>query len=85
MDELFWLQAMGPKDPFLARIQDETTKKFAMVNYGPWDRLDGNKPFIAEVGPKPEGANFYPVDMTKEEFEALQRSKQEKPLYPYPP
>ena len=71
MDELFWLQAMGAKDPFLARIQDETTKEFAMINYGPWDRLDGNKSFIAEIGEKPEGANFYPVDMTKEEFEAF--------------
>jgi hypothetical protein len=71
MDELFWLQAMGPKDPFLARIQDETTKEFAKINYGPWDRLDGNKSFISEIGPKPEGANFYPVDMTKEEFEAF--------------
>jgi len=80
MDELFWLQAMGPKDPFLARIQDETTKKFAMVNYGPWDRLDGNKPFIAEAGPKPEGANFYPVDMKKEEFEALNDANK-KSLY----
>lgn len=70
MDELFWLQAVGPRDPFLARIQDETTKKFAVINYGPWDRLDGNNSFIAEIGPKPLGANFYPVDMTKEEFEA---------------
>jgi hypothetical protein len=71
MDELFWQQALGPKDAFLSRIKDETTKKFAMVNYGPWDRLDGNKSFITEVGPKPEGANFYPVDMTKTEFEAF--------------
>lgn len=71
MDELFWLQAMGPKDAFLAKIQDETTRNFALVNYGPWDRLDGNISFIAEVGPKPEGANFYPMDMTKEEFEAF--------------
>jgi len=71
MDELFWLQAMGPKDPFLARIKDETTRQFAMINYGPWDRLDGNKSFIAEIGEKPAGANFYPVDMKKEEFEAF--------------
>ena len=33
MDDLYWLQAMGPKDAFLARIQDETTKKFAMINH----------------------------------------------------
>ena len=80
MDELYWQQAMGPKNAFLSRIQDETTKKFAMINYGPWDRLDGNKSFIAEVGPKPEGANFYPVDMTKEEFEAF-NDPDKKSLY----
>jgi len=70
MDELFWLQSMGPKEPFLARIQDESTKNFARINYGPWDRLGDNKPFIAQVGEKPAGANFYPLDMTKEEFDA---------------
>ena len=70
MDELFWLQAMGPKEPFLARIQDDNTRKFAMVNYGPWDRLGDNNSFIAGIGEKPAGANFYPLDMTKEEFEA---------------
>jgi hypothetical protein len=70
MDELFWLQASGPKDAFLARIQDESAKKFAMINYGPWDRLGDNKSFIAGIGEKPAGANFYPTDMTKEEFEA---------------
>jgi len=80
MDELFWQQAMGPKDAFLARIQDETTRKFAMINYGPWDRLGGNSSFIKEVGPKPEGANFYPVDMTKVEFEAF-NDPNKKSLY----
>ncbi|MCK9399429.1 MAG: Zn-dependent hydrolase [Bacteroidales bacterium] len=80
MDGLFWQQAMGPKDAFLARIQDETARKFALVNYGPWDRLDGNKSFIVEIGPKPEGANFYPVDMTKEEFEAF-NDPNKKSLY----
>jgi len=70
MDELFWLQAMGPKEPFLARLQDESAKKFALINYGPWDRLGDNKSFITGIGEKPAGANFYPTDMTKEEFEA---------------
>jgi hypothetical protein len=80
MDELFWQQAMGAKEPFLARIQDETTRKFAMINYGPWDRLDGNQSFIAEIGAKPEGANFYPADMTREEFEAF-ANPDKKSLY----
>lgn len=69
MDECFWFQAYGSKDSLLAGIADEKLRRFAEINYGPWDRLDGNKPFIEGVGPKPEGANFYPVDMTREEFE----------------
>lgn len=72
MDEIFWQQTLGNKESFLAAIKDENTKKFAEINYGPWDRLNGNKPFIEGIGEKPLGANFYPVDMTAEEFEALQ-------------
>lgn len=71
MDEIYWQQTLGNKDAFLSRIDDETTREFAKINYGPWDRLNGNNPFIAGIGAKPLGANFYPVDMTKEEFDAL--------------
>ncbi|GJM32467.1 MAG: hypothetical protein DHS20C18_14680 [Saprospiraceae bacterium] len=69
MNELFWYEAYGDKEELLNSIEDEDTKKFVEINYGPWDRLDGNKPFVAGVGPKPAGANFYPTDLTKEEFE----------------
>ncbi len=71
MDEIFWQQTIGNKEAFLSSIQDETTRRFAEINYGPWDRLNGNMPFIQGIDSKPLGANFYPVDMTKEEFEAL--------------
>lgn len=70
MEELFWLDAIGDKEEFLSKIEDEATKKYAMINYGPWDRLDGNKPFIEAYGEKPAGANYYPQDITEEEFEA---------------
>lgn len=70
MDDLFWKQAYGDKEAFLESITNENTRRFANINYGPWDRLDGNKPFIEGVGEKPLGANYYPKDMTKEEFEA---------------
>jgi len=72
MDDIYWQQTIGDKDKFLARISDETTRKFAEINYGPWDRLNGNKSFIAGIDEKPLGANFYPADMTKDEFDALQ-------------
>ncbi len=70
MDDLFWLQAYGERKTLLAGVRDDATRRFAEINYGPWDRLDGDSPFIDGVGAKPPGANFYPPDMTKEEFEA---------------
>lgn len=72
MDGLFWKQVYGNKDALLAKITDPATRRFAEINYGPWDRLDGDKPFVAGVGPRPPGAQFYPADMTKAEFEAAQ-------------
>lgn len=68
MDKVFWLQAYGDKTQLLDEL-DEKTRRFAEINYGPWDRLDGNKSFVDGVGEKPLGANFYPIDMTKEEFD----------------
>ncbi len=71
MDDAFWLQAYGHKESLLAGITDENLRKFAAINYGPWDRLDGNKPFIVGVGEKAHGANLYPADMTADEFNEL--------------
>lgn len=70
MDELFWEQSFGDKS-VLDTITDGAMKEFAMLQYGAWDRLDGEKPFVPGYGEKPKGANFYPQDMTKEEFDAL--------------
>lgn len=69
MDSIFWLQAFGNRDSLLAPL-DDATRQFALINYGPWDRLANNEPFVEGFGAKPAGANFYPPDMTKEEFEA---------------
>ena len=71
MNKLFWFEAYGDKNQLLDSISNEETKKFVEINYGPWDRLDGNKPFVDGIGNKPAGANFYPTDMTKLEFEAF--------------
>lgn len=70
MNDLFWYEAYGDKNELLNSISDEDTKQFVLINYGPWDRLDGNKSFVNGVGRKPLGANFYPPKMTKAEFEA---------------
>jgi hypothetical protein len=70
MDGLFWQQAYGDRNALLGKLTDPAVRRFAEFNYGPWDRLDEDQPFVAGFGPKPLGAQFYPADMTKEEFEA---------------
>ncbi len=70
MDDLFWQQAYGSKEELLKSIESPEERKFALINYGPWDRLGGNKPFIGEFGAKPAGAAFYPTDMTRDEFQS---------------
>jgi hypothetical protein len=70
MDALFWKQAYGDKEALLSRLQDPFDRRYAEMNYGPWDRLDDDRPFIPGVGSKPKGACFYPTDMTREDLEA---------------
>lgn len=70
MDDLFWQQSYGDKS-LIDTISNEWAKRFAQINYGPWDRLGNMAPFIEGYGEKPAGACFYPADMTKEEFEQL--------------
>jgi hypothetical protein len=69
MDDLYWQQCFGNKDSLLNSVTDEKAKQFIIMNYGPWDKLNNDTPFIAGVGTKPAGAQFYPKDMTKEELE----------------
>ena len=72
MDGLFWNENYGDKDELIARIGDNADlRKMASIAYGPWDGLDGNKPFVEGIGPKPAGAQFYPADMTEEEWNAF--------------
>ena len=77
MDDLFWLQAYGDREPLLESISDPDQRRFAEINYGPWDRLAADQPFVESAGPKPPGARFYPADMSKEEFEAWDQEGKE--------
>ena len=71
MDDIFWTENLGgDKKEFLDGIKDPNARKYAEINYGPWDQLDNLRVFIPGYPAMPEGAGFYPVDMTKEEFEA---------------
>lgn len=69
MDDLYWEGAFGNKNSFLNNIKDSAVRAYALINYGPWDHLDNNKSFVEGYGERPSGANYYPADMTKEEFE----------------
>ena len=71
MEVIYRQNAYGNRAALLDTVQDPYLAKYIAINYGPWDRLNGNAPFIPGVQAKPLGANFYPTDMTTEEFEAL--------------
>ncbi len=68
MDDVFWIEAYGDRDSLLAGLGSEAARRYAQINVGPWDRLDGNAPFLPGVEPKPLGSNLYPHDLTKDEL-----------------
>ena len=71
MNAAFWKQAYpGTHEELMASLPNDKWRRFAEFNFGPWDRLDENKPFVEGVGPKPAGSNLYPADMSKQEFDA---------------
>ncbi len=69
MNAIYWMQSVPSRDALLSSITDADTKHFAEINYGPWDRLNGDHLFVPSAGERPAGVEFYPHDMTKEEFE----------------
>ncbi len=83
MDPIFWQETYGNEADALALAKgDDATRRYIEINYGPWDRLRDNEPFIDGVGPKPLGANLYPADMTVAELEAAATAHPElKSLY----
>ena len=70
MDGIFWMQSYGDRDALMAMIDDDYARRYAKIHYGPWDRIDGNRAFVPGFDDKLPGANFYPVDITRDEFEA---------------
>ena len=70
MDGLFWKQTFGDKS-LIEALPEGPEKAYALINYGAWDHLDNNAPFIKGYDQKPLGCQYYPQDMTVEEFEAF--------------
>ena len=79
MDALFLRQVWAGNDAMLQELAQQAARPvgprasrtaaarlhYFLINKGPWDRLDHNKPFIPGAPPKPESANFYPAGATK--------------------
>jgi hypothetical protein len=74
MDNIFWRQAYNKGSAMKELLErsgdpfDKDYLDFLIINFGPFDRQDGNKPFIG-TALKPPGAGFYPPDLTKKEFQ----------------
>jgi hypothetical protein len=71
MDEIFFAQVWAGNVAMRADLAtaSEDLRAFFGINFGPWDRLAEDEPFIGNTK-HPEGAGYYPEDMSKEEFEA---------------
>jgi Peptidase family M49 len=75
MDPLYLRQVWSGNPALKQRLEADKTPEgrarlhYFRINVGPWSRLDSNEPFIEGVPhEKPKHANYYPDDMTKEEF-----------------
>jgi hypothetical protein len=75
MDSVFQQQIYPARDSLVHALSDSSMRRYVQINYGPWDRLDEDRPFVPGVGPRPPGAELYPHGLTKEELEqAIARS-----------
>jgi hypothetical protein len=83
MDALFLRQVWAGNDAMLQDLAARAAKpvgprasrsaaarlRYFLINKGPWDRLDHNRPFVPGAPPKPDAANFYPAGATKEDVQ----------------
>ena len=75
VDGLFLRQVSPDNVPLLLQLSADRTAlgrarlDYFVLNKGPWSGLDHDQAFIPGVGPKPEGANFYPLDASKAELQ----------------
>ena len=51
MDSVYWREAYGDRAALRARVSDPRAWRYAEINYGPWDRLAGNEPFLPGTVP----------------------------------
>src|SRR6185437_12759675 len=84
MDALFLRQVWAGNDAMLQELAQKAAMPVGprasrtaaarlhcfLLNKGPWDRLDDNKPFVPGAPAKPASANFYPAGATREDVDA---------------
>jgi hypothetical protein len=77
LDPLFLRQVWSGNEALQKKLAADTSPEgkaklhYFRINVGPWSRLDNKEPFIdGAPREKPKNANYYPDDMTKEEFES---------------
>jgi len=77
IDDIFLTQLWSGNHTLLVQLEKDKTPPgqarlhYFLINKGPWSDLDGHRAFLPGAPPrKLPGANFYPPDMTKEEFES---------------
>lgn len=77
LDPLYLRQVWGGNPALLQKLKADDSPEgrlryhYFLINLGPWDRLDEDEPFVEGVPhEKPPHANFYPDDMTRQEFES---------------
>jgi hypothetical protein len=76
IDDLFMNQYWSGDIEFYQKLKKDRTPlgqarlHYFWINTGPWSDIDEYKAFLPGVPPrKPLGANFYPENMTKDDFE----------------
>jgi len=80
LDPLFLRQVWAGNDELYRKLELDHTPvgrmllHYFLINDGPWSRLDENEPFIDDIPAKPAYANYYPADMTKDEFNSWMNS-----------
>lgn len=70
MNEIFWQQTYGPRESLFSLPWTPAARQLLLIHFGPWDRMEENRPLFAGLAAKPLGAAYYPADMTKAELES---------------
>ncbi len=82
MNKIYKEEVLINSDLKKSLLRSDEEKALFTINYGPWNRLKGNEAFVEGEGVKPLGANFYPLNMSKLEFERWE-SEDKTSLYTF--